>query len=70
MKKVIYTAILGGYEQLKETIYPNQGWKHICFSDIIPEGPYKGWNVVRVNGINPRLLAHRVVVNENGTNFI
>lgn len=60
MRKVIYTAILGGYEDLKPTIYPNEGWDHICFSDTLPTGSHNGWDVFRMIEMNPRRLARRI----------
>lgn len=33
MEKVIYTAIIGPYETLKEPLIITPGWKYICFTD-------------------------------------
>ena len=33
MKKVIYTAIFGGYDQLPDPQYKPEGWDFICFTD-------------------------------------
>ena len=33
MKKVIYTSIFGGYDQLPDPIYTPKGWDFICFTD-------------------------------------
>jgi hypothetical protein len=46
MDKVIYTAIFGPYEELKEPTVITPGWKYICFTDQ----PLKSnvWNVNQV----------------------
>ena len=33
MSKVIYTAIIGGYDELVEPSYKPEGWEFVCFSD-------------------------------------
>jgi len=33
MKKVIYTAIIGGYDKLIEPTFKPEGWDFVCFSD-------------------------------------
>ena len=33
MKKVIFTAIFGGYDQLPDHQYKPEGWDFICFTD-------------------------------------
>lgn len=43
MKKVIYTAIIGDYDHLKEPRGVTDGWEYVCFSDKILKS--KTWNV-------------------------
>ena len=33
MKKVIYTTIFGGYDNLVEPQHKPEGWDFICFTD-------------------------------------
>ena len=33
MSKVIYTAIIGGYDTLVEPDYKPEGWDFVCFTD-------------------------------------
>ena len=33
MSKVVYTAIIGGYDTLVEPTYKPKGWDFVCFSD-------------------------------------
>lgn len=33
MEKVIYTAIFGPYDELKEPLYVTPGWRYICYTD-------------------------------------
>ena len=43
MSKVIYTAIIGGYDELVEPDYVPNGWEFVCFSDRKLES--KVWDV-------------------------
>ncbi|MCT4552680.1 MAG: glycosyltransferase [Alphaproteobacteria bacterium] len=44
-KKVIYTAIVGGYDIIPEIKYRMKGWDYILFSDSVDKGTFKGWKV-------------------------
>tara|TARA_Y100001972_G_scaffold102031_1_gene127289 strand:+ start:1094 stop:1783 length:690 start_codon:yes stop_codon:yes gene_type:complete len=49
MKKVIYTAIFGGYDQLPDPLYKPEGWDFICFTDSNIQSSI--WNVKKVPAI-------------------
>ncbi len=57
MRKVIYTAIIGDYDTLKEPEYITPGWEYVCFTDqnIVS----KHWEVVKLFKTNDRALAVR-----------
>jgi len=46
MKKLIYTAIFGPYEELKTPIIITEGWDYICFTDQPLVS--KVWKIVRM----------------------
>ncbi len=49
MKKLIYTAIIGGYDNLKEPSIITPGWDYICFTDNKnpPSSLFrKKWNII------------------------
>jgi len=46
MKKVIYTAIIGGYDELIEPSFIPEGWDFVCFSDRNLTS--KIWNIKKV----------------------
>lgn len=48
MEKVIYTAIIGNYEELKEPDFITPGWKYVCFTDQ----PFKS-NTWEIRPIEP-----------------
>ncbi len=65
MSKVIFTALFGNYEELKEPSVITPGWRYICFTDqpitsdiweIVPTGVY-GLNVDKIPTWSPRLAA-------------
>ena len=46
MSKVIYTAIIGGYDTLVEPDYKPEGWDFVCFTDNDIES--KTWQIRKV----------------------
>jgi len=48
-KKVIYTAIFGGYDKLPDPTFIPDGWDFICFTDSDIESDI--WNVIKVPAI-------------------
>ena len=48
-KKVIYTAIFGGYDQLPDPEYIPEGWDFVCFTDSNIKSNI--WNVNKVPAI-------------------
>lgn len=55
--KVIYTALFGNYEELKEPTVITPGWKYICYTD--QDISSNTWEVVKVDlkGFEPQLMA-------------
>lgn len=53
MKKIIYTAIFGKTDTLKEPISVSPGWQYICYTDD-PELKSDVWEIVVVETQNPR----------------
>ena len=49
--KVIYTAIIGGYDELIEPSFKPKGWDFICFSDRPLKS--KTWKVLSANESAP-----------------
>ncbi len=48
MKKVIYTAIIGNYDDLEEPKFIPKGYDFICFTDQNIEKPNSIWNIKKV----------------------
>jgi hypothetical protein len=49
MSKVIYTAIIGEYDDLKQPRFLTQGWRYICFTDQDLKLPRDNkWEIVKV----------------------
>ena len=44
-KKVIYTTIFGGYDELTEPYFIPDGWDFICFTDTDLKS--KNWKIVK-----------------------
>lgn len=64
MKKVIYTAIFGPYEELKEPIVITPGWEYVCFTDqpLISEN----WKIQQTEiGFNDILSSRLVKIQFN-----
>lgn len=61
--KVIYTAIIGPYEELKEPTYYTPGWKYVCFTD--QDLKSKTWEIRRVSNkdLSPQRLARDIKIN-------
>ncbi len=54
--KVVYTALFGNYEELKEPAIITPGWQYICYTDQ----PIKSntWQIIKEDaGVNPQLTA-------------
>lgn len=63
LRPIIYTAIFGGYEELKEPTVITPGWRYICFTDRVQ--PFsKVWevNVDTHFGGNARLWCRRAKI--------
>lgn len=48
MKKVVYTSIIGRYDQLEEPAYKPHGYDFICFTDQDINIPNSAWDIRRV----------------------
>lgn len=44
--KIVYTAIFGDYDDLKEPMFPSTDWKYVCFTDQGIESPL--WEIRKV----------------------
>jgi hypothetical protein len=53
MKKIIYTAILGQVDHLKEPRVTSPGWEYICYTDD-PNLKSDVWEIILVESQNPR----------------
>jgi len=69
-KKVIYTAIFGGYDKLPEPTFIPEGWDFICFTDSNIQSDI--WTIKNVpaiyedstrNARKHKLLPHRLFPN-------
>ncbi len=61
MKPVIYTAIFGDYEQLKEPQVVTPGWDYVCYSDRVR--PSNVWQtVVLPKQEDPRMLCRKLKI--------
>ncbi len=63
MNKVIYTAIFGEYEELKEPLVVTKGWDYFCFTDQ----PFKSkvWKIIKTDcsSYGPQLTARDIKIN-------
>jgi hypothetical protein len=57
---IIYTAILGNYDSLKEPRIITPGWEYICFTD--QDFKSKVWKIIKVEDGNSRLAARRIKI--------
>lgn len=55
MNKIVYTAIFGNYEELKQPTVITPGWKYICFTDQDISSPV--WEIVKME---PHLESRRM----------
>ena len=58
MEKIIYTAIIGNYDSLKEPTVKTPGWKYICYTDQ-PNLRSKKWQIIKwefIDDKSPRFL--------------
>lgn len=61
MKKVIYTAIIGNYDNLKEPKIITPGFDYICFTDN-PNLKSKSWKIVLLTGfLEDKILQARTI---------
>ncbi|PKL73860.1 MAG: hypothetical protein CVV29_01220 [Methanobacteriales archaeon HGW-Methanobacteriales-2] len=49
-KKVVYTAITGGYDDLVTPEYVNEDWDYICFTDTDIESDF--WQIKQMDDVN------------------
>lgn len=49
MKKVVYTVLIGNYDELKDPSFINEEWDYICFSDHLKQDDYNVWKIENVN---------------------
>lgn len=70
MKKVIYTILVGRYDELLQPLAVDSGFDYICFSNDIKEEKVGVWNIQRIpfEDVNktrvsryPKLLPHNVL---------
>jgi len=70
MKKVIYTCITGGYDELRQPLAVRSDWDYICFTDSGAKGCEGVWQFrpigfdnadPRVSSRYPKILPHRVL---------
>lgn len=48
-KTVVYTAVIGGYDTLKEPLFPDDNCDYVCFTDAPIQYYGRRWDVVTVN---------------------
>ena len=64
-KKVVYTIILGDYDDLKEPEFVSEGWDYICFTNN-KHLQSNTWRIVQVNcppGYSPKLCTSLFITN-------
>jgi len=60
MKKVIYTSVVGNYDQLKDPTCKLKGWDYICFSNDLLNKDFKVWKILPINySSNDRIILSR-----------
>jgi hypothetical protein len=66
-KKIVYTAIIGKYDNLHEPKIYNEDWEYICFTDNPNILRSKYWKIIDINlyselkNINKQILLARVI---------
>ncbi|HEY0750943.1 MAG TPA: glycosyltransferase domain-containing protein [Chitinophagaceae bacterium] len=61
MKKIIYTAIFGDSDSLKEPLKPTPGWDFVCYTDD-PNLTSKIWDIEVVKAGDPKKLSRYVKI--------
>jgi hypothetical protein len=60
MKKVVYTCITGGYDDLKEPMVITEGWDYICFCDEYPQHKDDTiWKIILIGETEDRIRHQR-----------
>ena len=62
MKKVIYTAIIGDYDTLKEPLVKTKGWDYICFTD--QDLKSDTWKIIKVGRSDAKEARRKKIYNE------
>lgn len=61
-KKVIYTAIIGDYDTLKEPLVKTKGWDYICFTD--QDLKSDTWKIIKVGRSDAKEARRKKIYNE------
>ncbi len=48
MNRVIYTTLIGNYDNLKDPSVVNNDWDYICFTDVLNQEDYKVWKIIKI----------------------
>lgn len=65
MKKVIYTSLVGDYDDFTDPHFVNDKWDYICFSNHLDEKKFNIWKIKRIplNTKNKTVLSRYVKIN-------
>lgn len=61
MKKICYTAILGGTDDLKDPVKAQYDWDYVCYTDD-PNLKSDVWNIEVVKGGDPKKLSRYIKI--------